>query len=146
MGFFLRDILGQPFFIKACFLKAVVNVRCDNEIVFVSHQLQKVIVNRLGDIHIAVDVDIPTPVRPMLLRRGKRIKAAGIHIPDRRQVNNIGNPFCGGFTLQICVLHLKEISADTYAWSEKAREEKKTCDREIITLEDFQQWLRDSKI
>ena len=33
-----------------------------------------------------------------------------------------------------------------YAWSEKAREEKKKCDREIITLEDFQQWLRDSKI
>ena len=33
-----------------------------------------------------------------------------------------------------------------YAWSEQAREEKKKCDREIITLEDFQQWLRDSKI
>ena len=48
--------------------------------------------------------------------------------------------------MQIIVLHLKEISADTYAWSEKAREEKKKCDREIITLEDFQQWLRDSKI
>ena len=33
-----------------------------------------------------------------------------------------------------------------YAWSERAREEKKKCDREIISLEDFQQWLRDSKI
>ena len=33
-----------------------------------------------------------------------------------------------------------------YAWSEQAREEKKKCDREIISLEDFQQWLRDSKI
>ena len=32
-----------------------------------------------------------------------------------------------------------------YAWSEKAREEKKKCDREIISLEEFQQWLRDSK-
>ena len=31
-----------------------------------------------------------------------------------------------------------------YAWSEKAREEKKKCDREIISLEEFQQWLRDS--
>ena len=28
----------------------------------------------------------------------------------------------------------------------KAREEKKKCDREIISLEEFQQWLRDSKI
>ena len=33
-----------------------------------------------------------------------------------------------------------------YAWSEQAREEKKKCDREIISLEEFQQWLRDSKI
>ena len=33
-----------------------------------------------------------------------------------------------------------------YAWSEQAREEKKKCNREIISLEDFQQWLRDSKI
>ena len=83
---------------------------------------------------------------------GVALKCRNIALPeiqprlDRRQVNNIGNPFCGGFTLQICVLHLKEISADTYAWSEKAREEKKKCDREIISLEEFQQWLRDSKI
>ena len=33
-----------------------------------------------------------------------------------------------------------------YAWSEQAREEKKKCDREITALEEFQQWLRDSKI
>ena len=33
-----------------------------------------------------------------------------------------------------------------YAWSEKSREEKKKCDREIISLEEFQQWLRESKI
>ena len=31
-------------------------------------------------------------------------------------------------------------------WNKKAREEKKNCDHEIITLEEFQQWLRDSKI
>ena len=33
-----------------------------------------------------------------------------------------------------------------YAWSEKAREEKKKCDRVVISPEEFQQWLRDSKI
>ena len=33
---------------------------------------------------------------------------------------------------------------DFYAWSEKAREMKKKCDREVITLEEFQEWLRDS--
>ena len=32
-----------------------------------------------------------------------------------------------------------------YAWSEKAREEKKKCDRGIITLEEFKQWLSESK-
>ena len=31
-----------------------------------------------------------------------------------------------------------------YAWSEKAREEKKKCDRDIITLEEFKQWLEQS--
>ena len=33
-----------------------------------------------------------------------------------------------------------------YPFDAYAREEKKKCDREIISLEDFQQWLRDSKI
>lgn len=32
-----------------------------------------------------------------------------------------------------------------YAWSEKAREEKQKCDRDIISLAEFQQWLKESK-
>lgn len=31
-----------------------------------------------------------------------------------------------------------------YAWSKQAQEEKKKCDREIISLEEFQRWLRES--
>lgn len=31
-----------------------------------------------------------------------------------------------------------------YAWSEKAREEKKKCDRDMISLSEFQQWLKES--
>ena len=31
-----------------------------------------------------------------------------------------------------------------YAWSEQAREQKKKCDRDIITLEEFRQWLKES--
>lgn len=31
-----------------------------------------------------------------------------------------------------------------YAWSKQAQEQKKKCDREIITLDEFQQWLRES--
>ena len=49
----------QPLFVKTRLLKAVVNVGCDNEIILVLHQLQKVIVDRLRRVLIAVDVDIP---------------------------------------------------------------------------------------
>ena len=28
-----------------------------------------------------------------------------------------------------------------YAWSEQAREMKKKCDREVITLDEFKDWL-----
>ncbi len=31
-----------------------------------------------------------------------------------------------------------------YAWSEKAREKKAECDGRKITLEEYQQWLKDS--
>lgn len=34
---------------------------------------------------------------------------------------------------------------DFYAWSEKAREEKKKCENSSITLEEFRQWLAESK-
>ena len=33
---------------------------------------------------------------------------------------------------------------DFYAWSEKAREKKAECDSGMITLEEYQQWLKDS--
>ena len=35
---------------------------------------------------------------------------------------------------------------DFYAWSEQAREMKKKCDREVITLEEFQDWLKNAKV
>ena len=33
---------------------------------------------------------------------------------------------------------------DFYTWSEKAREQKKKCDKGLITLEEFQRWLSES--
>ena len=30
------------------------------------------------------------------------------------------------------------------AWSQQAREQKKKCDRDIITLEEFKRWLAES--
>jgi len=71
----------------------VVNVCGDNEIVIVLHQLQKVIVDRFGGIHIAVDVDVSAPIRPMLLRRGKGIESTGIHILDTVLCRKVGKVF-----------------------------------------------------
>ena len=33
---------------------------------------------------------------------------------------------------------------DFYAWSERAREMKKKCDRDVITLEEYVEWLKNS--
>ena len=33
---------------------------------------------------------------------------------------------------------------DFYAWSERAREMKKKCDRDVITLEEYVEWLKHS--
>ena len=33
---------------------------------------------------------------------------------------------------------------DFYAWSEQAREMKKKCDRDVITLEEYEKWLKNS--
>ena len=33
---------------------------------------------------------------------------------------------------------------DFYAWSEQAREMKKKCDRDVITLEEYVEWLKNS--
>ena len=85
--------IEQPLFVKSGFLKTVIHVRRDDEIVLVSHQLQKVVVDWLGRIHIAVDVNISAPICPMLLRRCKRIEPAGIHIPKAILCRKIGEVF-----------------------------------------------------
>ena len=91
--------IEQPLFVKSGFLKTVIHVRGDDEIVLVSHQLQKVVVDWLGRIHIAVDVDISAPICPMLLWHCKRIEPAGIHILKAILCRKIGEvlfkPFAG---------------------------------------------------
>ena len=54
----------KPLFVKASLLKAMVNIRGDDKIIFVLYQLKKVLIDRLRRILIAVDVDIPAPIRP----------------------------------------------------------------------------------
>ena len=54
----------ETLFVEARFLKAVVHVGSEDEVIFVLYQVQKVLVNRLRGVHIAVDVDIPAPIGP----------------------------------------------------------------------------------
>ena len=54
----------KALFVKASLLKAMVNIRGDDKIIFVLYQLKKVLIDRLRRILIAVDVDIPAPIRP----------------------------------------------------------------------------------
>ena len=89
----------QPLFIKARLLKAVIHIGRDNEIILVLHQLQKIIVDRFGGIHIAVDVDVPAPIRPEFFHRGEGIEAAAVHILNAVLLRKVGEmllkPFAG---------------------------------------------------
>ena len=70
----------QSFFIKACTLKAVVNIRGKNEIILVLYKLKKLFVSVFRDGHITVYVNISWPECPHFLLRLKRKEAARIHI------------------------------------------------------------------
>ena len=61
-------------------LKLVVHVGGDDEIVLVPHQLQQVIVHRLGRWRVAVEPDIAAPEGPALLLRGEGVEPVGVHI------------------------------------------------------------------
>ena len=70
-------------FVKAGLLKAVIYIGCDHKIVFLLHQMEKLVIYGFRRIRIAIDIDIPAPVRPVFLRRVVRIESAGIHILPR---------------------------------------------------------------
>ena len=72
----------QPFPVKARLLKHVVHVGGEHEIIPPLHQLKQPLIHRLRRVHIAVDENIPAPVGPVLLQGGKRVKTAGVHVPE----------------------------------------------------------------
>ncbi len=70
----------QALFAKSGLLEAVIHVRGDDKIVLAPQQRQKRVIHRLRRVLIAVEEDIPAPVRPGFLRGGVGVKPAGIHI------------------------------------------------------------------
>ena len=80
----------QPLFVEPCFLEAVVHIGGQDKIIFVLHQCKQVIVNRFWGILIAVEPNIPAPVRPVFLHGGVRVKAVGVHIRKAVFAGKIG--------------------------------------------------------
>ena len=66
-------------FVKARLPEAVVDVRRDDKIVLVPHQLEQNLVHAFRRVLIAVDEDIPAPIGPELLLRRKRIEPTAVH-------------------------------------------------------------------
>ena len=69
-------------FVKARLLEAVVDVRRDDKIVLVPHQLEQNLVHAFRRVLIAVDEDIPAPIGPELLLRRKRIEPTAVHVVE----------------------------------------------------------------
>ena len=91
--------IEKPLFVEARLLKTMIHIRGDNKIVLIPNQRQQIVIDRLRRIRIAVDKNIPAPIRPKFLLCGKRIKAAGIHIGKAVFIGKVGEillkPFPG---------------------------------------------------
>ena len=70
----------EPGLVEARLLKLVVHIGGEYEVVFFPHQLQKVVVDGLGRVHIAVPVDMAAPPGPVLLQGGEGVEASGIQV------------------------------------------------------------------
>ena len=75
----------------------MVDIRGNYKIIFVLYKLEKPFICAVVNVHIAVDIDIPRPVRPEFHRRFKREKAAGIHIPKAVFLRKIAEIFFKSF-------------------------------------------------
>lgn len=80
----------QPLFVEPCFLEAVVHIGGDYKVILILHQPEQRAVYRLRGVLIAVDINVPAPVRPVFLHGGVRVKAAGIHIRKAVFAGKIG--------------------------------------------------------
>ena len=83
----------QPRLIKTSQLKLMVHIGCQDKIIPAPDQIQQICIGFTGCQIITVIVDVPAPPGPIYLRRGKRIKATGIHIGDAVLLMEVGEIF-----------------------------------------------------
>ena len=75
----------------------MIHISGQHKIVLAVDEPEKLVVNRLRRIHIAVDIDIPAPVRPVFFQGFKGIEAAGIHIGKPVLFDEIAEKFFKAF-------------------------------------------------
>lgn len=85
--------IEQPRLIKTSQLKLMVHIGSQNEVIPTPDQFQQVSIRLAGRHIVAVVVNVPAPPGPVFLKRGKRIKAAGIHVGDTVLLMEIGEVF-----------------------------------------------------
>ena len=59
--------IKEPLFIESRLLKAVIDVGGNDEIIFIFYKFEKLAIDGFGRICVAIDEDIPRPIRPMSL-------------------------------------------------------------------------------
>ena len=68
--------IEQPLLVKSCLLETMIHIGGQHKIVLSLHQFQKLLINWLRGVQIAIDIDIPAPIRPMFFQAVKGIEAA----------------------------------------------------------------------
>ena len=74
--------IEQPFLVEPGFLKAMVHIGGQDEIVLIFHNLIQIIIGGLRRVHVAVDPDVSAPVSPEFFLCFIGIETAGIHVPE----------------------------------------------------------------
>ena len=87
----------KPRFVESRFLKTVVDVGRDDEVILIFYHIEQHAVNRLRRVGVAVDEDVSRPVRPKFFGSFVRIKPARVHIRKAVFSGKIGEIFIEPF-------------------------------------------------
>jgi len=83
--------------------------------------------------------------RPTTTGKPCRGTASALKWTEERRDNKIFREYRREYKRRFAWIKAGKIEPDAfYAWSEKAREKKAECDDEIITLEEYREWLKNS--
>ena len=70
----------QPLLVKACQLKLMVNIRCEDKVILILNEIYQIVIHGVRSFYIAVEIDMSAPPRPEGFFIRERIESARIHI------------------------------------------------------------------